>query len=197
MIQIYDFVQTLTRNNILLWFEKNYDVTLTLCDKANFLKTDLKIIWCHAWGIAVSLQKDFWCETNADTIWLENFVSRVEARDFKASNLANSVEKTVLRKIWGKIKRPERSNAGRGGGTLRRPRLVQRCGVGQARVGALRRAAPAQSAARGHSCNLLWKVRLKTQHILLSASNADYIFAWQPKSKYGAQLCQMSKTRQK
>ena len=24
----------------------------------------------------------------ADTIWLENFVSRVEARDFKASNLA-------------------------------------------------------------------------------------------------------------
>ena len=74
--------------------------------------------------------------------------------------------------------------------------LQQRRGMGLARVAALRRAAPAQSAAR------------RAHHdqdpsayttVVLSASNADYIFAWQPEygSKYGAQLCQMSKTRQK
>ena len=40
---------------MLLWFEKNYDVNLTLSNLANFLKTDLKIVLYHAWGIAVSL----------------------------------------------------------------------------------------------------------------------------------------------
>ena len=30
MIQIHDFVQSLARNSIPLWFEKNYDVNLTL-----------------------------------------------------------------------------------------------------------------------------------------------------------------------
>jgi hypothetical protein len=29
---------------MLLWFEKNYDVNLTLSNLANFLKTDLKIV---------------------------------------------------------------------------------------------------------------------------------------------------------
>ena len=58
MIQIHDFVQSLARNSIPLWFEKNYDVNLTLSNQANFLKTDLKNVLCHAWGIAVSLQKD-------------------------------------------------------------------------------------------------------------------------------------------
>ena len=59
MIQIFDFVQPLARNSMLLWFEKNYDVTLTLCNKANFLRTALEIFLCHAWGSAVSLKKDF------------------------------------------------------------------------------------------------------------------------------------------
>jgi hypothetical protein len=40
---------------MLLWFEKNYDVTLTLSNMADFLKTDLKNVLCLAWGIAVSL----------------------------------------------------------------------------------------------------------------------------------------------
>ena len=44
---------------MLLWFVKNYDVTLTLSDVTNFLKTDLKIVLCHAWGIAVSFKKEF------------------------------------------------------------------------------------------------------------------------------------------
>ena len=39
MIQIHDFVQSLARNSIPLWFEKNYDVNLTLCNMADFLKT--------------------------------------------------------------------------------------------------------------------------------------------------------------
>jgi hypothetical protein len=44
---------------MLFWFEKNYDVTLTLCNKAIFLRTALKIFLCHAWGIAVGFEKDF------------------------------------------------------------------------------------------------------------------------------------------
>ena len=40
---------------MLLWLEKDYDVNLTLFNLANFLKTDLKIVLCHAWGIADSL----------------------------------------------------------------------------------------------------------------------------------------------
>ena len=40
---------------MLLWFEKTYDVSLTLSNMANFLKIDLKYILGHAWGIAVSL----------------------------------------------------------------------------------------------------------------------------------------------
>ena len=39
---------------MLLWFEKIYDVNLTLSNLAIFLKTDLEIALCHAWGIAVS-----------------------------------------------------------------------------------------------------------------------------------------------
>ena len=54
-----------------------------------------------------------------------------------------------------------------------------------------RRAFP-ECRARSYLQPIMIKI---PQHILLSASNADYIFAWQP--KYGAQLCQMSKTRQK
>ena len=59
MIQIHDFVQSLARNSIPLWFEKNYDVNLTLSNKTNFLKTNLKNVLCLAWGIAVSLQKEY------------------------------------------------------------------------------------------------------------------------------------------
>jgi hypothetical protein len=55
MIQIHDFVQSLARNSIPLWFEKNYDVNLTLSNKTNFLKTNLKNVLCLAWGIAVNL----------------------------------------------------------------------------------------------------------------------------------------------
>ena len=59
MIQIHDFVQSLARNSIPLWFEKNYDVNLTLSNKTNFLKTNLINVLCLAWGIAVNLQKEF------------------------------------------------------------------------------------------------------------------------------------------
>ena len=58
-IQIHDFVLSLARNSMLLWFEKNYDVTLTLFNMADFLKTDLKNVLCLTWGIAVSLLKNF------------------------------------------------------------------------------------------------------------------------------------------
>jgi hypothetical protein len=40
---------------MLLWFEKNYDVSVTLSNKPNFIKTDLKNVLCHAWVIAISL----------------------------------------------------------------------------------------------------------------------------------------------
>ena len=40
---------------MLLWFEKNYDVSPTLSNLANFLKIDLKNILGHAREIAVSL----------------------------------------------------------------------------------------------------------------------------------------------
>ena len=59
IIQAHDFVQSLARNSMLLYFEKNYDVTLTLSNLSSFLKTYLKIVLYHAWGIAVSLKKDF------------------------------------------------------------------------------------------------------------------------------------------
>jgi hypothetical protein len=59
MIQIHDFVKSLARNSMLLWFVKNYDVTLTMPNKTIFSKTVLKIVLYHAWGIAVSLKKDF------------------------------------------------------------------------------------------------------------------------------------------
>ena len=59
MIQIRDFVQSLARNSIPLWFEKNYDVNLTLSNKTNFLKTNLKNVLCLAWGITVSSLKKF------------------------------------------------------------------------------------------------------------------------------------------
>ena len=55
MIQIHDFVQSLARNSIPLWFEKNYDVNLTLSNKTNFLKNKKKNVLCLAWGIAVNL----------------------------------------------------------------------------------------------------------------------------------------------
>ena len=44
---------------MLLWFEKYYDVNLTLSNKGNFLKTDLEKALCPAWGIAVGLYKEF------------------------------------------------------------------------------------------------------------------------------------------
>ena len=68
MIQTHDLVWSLARNSMLLWFVKNYDVTLTLSNKTIFLKTDLKIVLYHAWGIAVSLKKDFWIESKFSEI---------------------------------------------------------------------------------------------------------------------------------
>ena len=63
MIQIHDFVKSLARNNVLFWFERNYDVSLALSNQTNLLEIILKIVLCHAWGIAVSLKKDFGIET--------------------------------------------------------------------------------------------------------------------------------------
>ena len=59
MIQIHDFMSSLARNNMLFWFEKNYDVSLALSTYANLLEIILKIVLCHAWEIAVSFEKDF------------------------------------------------------------------------------------------------------------------------------------------
>ena len=42
MIQIHDFVQSLARNSIPLWFEKNYDVNLTLSNKTNFFENQFE-----------------------------------------------------------------------------------------------------------------------------------------------------------
>ena len=44
---------------MFIWFEKNYGVSLLLFNAGNFLKTDLKKALCLAWGIAVSLYKEF------------------------------------------------------------------------------------------------------------------------------------------
>ena len=44
---------------MLFWFEKNYDVSLALSNLANLLEINMKIVVCHAWGIAVSFEKDF------------------------------------------------------------------------------------------------------------------------------------------
>ena len=49
---------------MLLWFEKYYDVNLTLYNWGNFLKTDLEKALCPAWGIAVGLYKGFELRAN-------------------------------------------------------------------------------------------------------------------------------------
>ena len=59
MIQIHDFVKSLARNNVLFWFERNYDVSLALSNVANLLGINLEIVLCHAWGIAVSFENGF------------------------------------------------------------------------------------------------------------------------------------------
>ena len=59
MIPIHDFMKSLARNNMLFRLEQNYDVNLALYNQANFMITDLKNVLCHAWGIAVSFQKEF------------------------------------------------------------------------------------------------------------------------------------------
>ena len=59
MIPIHDFMKSLARNNMLFRLEQNYDVSLALFDLANVLEINLKIVLCHAWGIAVGFEKDF------------------------------------------------------------------------------------------------------------------------------------------
>ena len=63
MIPIHDFMKSLARNNMLFRLEQNYDVSLALSNLAILLEVNLKIILCHAWGIAVSFEKDFWIKT--------------------------------------------------------------------------------------------------------------------------------------
>ena len=48
---------------MLFWLEQNYDVSLALSNLAIVLEVNLKIILFHAWGIAVSFEKDFWIKT--------------------------------------------------------------------------------------------------------------------------------------
>ena len=59
MIPIHDFMKSLARNNMLFRLEQNYDVSLALSNMANLLEINLEIVQCHAWGIAVSFEKDF------------------------------------------------------------------------------------------------------------------------------------------
>ena len=63
MIPIHDFMKSLARNNMLFRLEQNYDVNLALSNWTNLLEINLKIVLCHAWGIAVGFEKDFWIES--------------------------------------------------------------------------------------------------------------------------------------
>jgi hypothetical protein len=89
-------------------------------------------------------------------------VSRVKARDFKASDLAKLSWENGLTKNLGQ-NQTARAQWRMLEQRRSRRRHVRRAGldcynglVGLASVAALRRAAPGQSAARVHSCNLLW-----------------------------------------